>query len=696
VKLAFIVQRYGKDILGGSEALARQLAERLSRRHEVTVLTTTAKDYITWKNEYEPGEEKGRGVRIIRFPVARERNLEEFNKFSEEIYKGQTTKEQELDWLERQGPVVPELIDYLRKEQDRFDLLIFFTYLYYPTYYGLQVAPEKSVLVPTAHDEPPLRLGIYREMFQLPSSFVFNTEAEEVLVLERFPVHKKMRETIGMGMELLDLPDLHSFKKKHDIPGRYLLYAGRIDAGKGLEELFRFFDFYKEEHPGSGNLQLILIGRLGMKLPENSSIRYIGFVDEGDKLSAMAGAVAVVQPSRMESLSIVTLEALSVGTPVVVSAASRVLVDHCRRANAGLYYGDFEEFEEVLSLLLNDRNLGRSLGRNGQTYIKDNYGWNKVLGKYELVFRSSARPAKEPRGSRSRPLPTPEAESRSREPMEPLETDEMENPDEYVSTDELPLLEPEGALAEAEERAYRERDREEREGAGLDANEGDIERDSVIEGEASDREVEVEVGVEAERDPSQVSEPEREREREREDDLDREQTGAFGETDEWDGRDEPEDESEDEGGDDADGYRDAIEPAEDREEPESDERDERDERDEPDGEDEAESPEPEPQDRAPVEPAREEPVEVPEEVAHLPSFYRSASRRKPAPRPPEKRVDKPKPPPIDPADPMEGEGKNKSSEEGDKTESTGGSPREGGLPEFYRPRPKATENDAEG
>jgi len=432
VKIAFIVQRFGREILGGSETLARQLAERLSRRHDITVLTTTAKDYITWKNELPPGEDKARGIRLIRFPVEGERDLEEFNRFSEEIYKGQPTREQELEWLRRQGPVVPELVEYLKREHESFDLLVFFTYLYYPTYYGLQVAPEKSVLIPTAHDEPPLKLGIYREMFQLPSSFLFNTEAEELLVLERFPVHKKMRETVGMGMELLDQPDVHAFRGKHAIPGKYLLYAGRIDAGKGLEELFRYFQFYKEEHPGSGNLQLILIGKLGMKLPADPSIRYIGFVDEGDKLSAMAGAIAVVQPSRMESFSIVTLEAFSVGTPVIANALSRVLADHCRKANAGLYYGDFEEFEEVSTLLLNDRNLARSLGRNGQTYVKDNYGWNRLLPKYELVFRSSARPAREPRGARGR---APDA-SATGAPPEPEHED-------LVSTGDLPLLEPE-------------------------------------------------------------------------------------------------------------------------------------------------------------------------------------------------------------------------------------------------------------
>ena len=402
MKIALIVQRYGREILGGSETLARQLAERLARRHEITVLTTTAKDYITWKNEFEAGEEKLRNVRIHRFPVEGERDIEEFNRFSEEIYKEKPTREQELEWLDRQGPVTPELIEFLKKEHERFDLLLFFTYLYYPTYYGLQVAPEKSVLLPTAHDEPPLKLGIFKEMFQLPSSFLFNTEAEELLVLDRFPVHKKMRETVGVGVDLLDQPDPSIFRKRHNISARYFLYAGRIDGGKNLDELFRFFSFYKEEYPASGNLQLILIGKLGMKLPESSSIRYIGFVDEAEKLSAMAGAIAVLQPSKMESFSIVTLEAFSVGTPVVVNGASPVLVDHCRKSNAGFYYRDFEEFEEIFNLLFSDRNLARSLGKNGQRYIKENYGWQKLLAQYEHVFRASARPAREPKESRRR------------------------------------------------------------------------------------------------------------------------------------------------------------------------------------------------------------------------------------------------------------------------------------------------------
>jgi len=159
VKIAFIIQRYGAEVLGGSEHLCRLVAERLAASHEVEVLTTCARDYTTWANEYAEGMDRVRGVTVRRFANAQTRDLAAFNRFSDRIFSTEHTRADELEWLEQQGPWCPSLIEYLRRNQQQYDVFVFFTYLYAPTVLGLEIAPQRSVLVPTAHDEPAEMFG---------------------------------------------------------------------------------------------------------------------------------------------------------------------------------------------------------------------------------------------------------------------------------------------------------------------------------------------------------------------------------------------------------------------------------------------------------------------------------------------------------------------------------------------------------
>ena len=415
MKIAFVVQRYGAEILGGSEYHCRLIAERLASRHQVEVLTTCARDYITWKNEYPEGSDRIRSVTVRRFANARMRDIDAFNRYSEWIFNSPHTREDELEWLKQQGPWCPALQEYLERNQHQYDILVFFTYLYAPTVLGVRVAPHKSILVPTAHDEPAIHLEIYKEMFSAPAGIAYNTDVERRFLTTHFSTRAVEEETIGCGVDLGqhqrdrpeddkgdpdapdDTPDDERppswrphlagrgvlFKRRHRLHGAIALYGGRIDPGKGCEELIEYFSSYVQD---GGDASLVLMGVKLMPLPAEPFIHFAGRLPDQERLQALEAATVVVVPSPYESLSLLALEAFAVGTPVLANARSDVLVDHCQKSNAGLYYADRDEFVESLKLLVGDHRLRAAMGRNGRAYVRKNYRWDAIIAKYERMF----------------------------------------------------------------------------------------------------------------------------------------------------------------------------------------------------------------------------------------------------------------------------------------------------------------------
>ncbi len=384
MKIAFIIQRYGKEVMGGSELHCRQVAERLTARgHDCTVYTTTAKDYITWRNVFPPGETILNGVVIKRFPVDKERDIHSFNEYSDWIFFNDHSHEDEIEWMEKQGPCCPGLLEAIEAEEGQHDLFIFFTYLYYNTYWGLKRIKKKKALVPTAHDEPALALGIMQDVFSEPHAFIFNTISEKDMLYRRFSFKGKYQDIVGVGVEIPEVSKDSDFCVQHGISSPYILYAGRIEPGKGCAELFGYYEQYcKKNSP----ISLILMGKLLMDLPSHAQIKYLGFVSPEHKNAGLASALATIHPSHLESLCMAALESLAVRTPILVQGHTDPLKQHCLLGKSGLWYTCYEEFAVALDLLLEDSSLCAALGKNGFNYIQEHYSWEKVLEKYERVF----------------------------------------------------------------------------------------------------------------------------------------------------------------------------------------------------------------------------------------------------------------------------------------------------------------------
>jgi glycosyltransferase involved in cell wall biosynthesis len=374
-RVAVVVQRYGPALTGGAEAHARMVAERLAAHAEVEVLTSCARDHLTWANLEQPGASVDGEVRVQRFPVQRPRRMRAFNRLSGQLFgRGQDLVAEER-WLREQGPLLVGLEEALTARRDEVDAFLFFTALYAHTVHGLPLVADRALLVPTAHDEPPLAFGVYDEVFRRPRALLCNTEEELAFIRRRFPGAARGR-VVGVGVEpLVGRP--RRFRDALGVTGPYLLYLGRLEAGKGVLDLVRVHQQLARGYHDAPTLVLAGGGQLdvtGHKLVK------AGRLDEGLKWDALAGALAVVVPSRFESLSLVTLEAFSVGTPVLATTGSPVVEGQLRRSGAGVAVdlAEPEAFAAAVKVLADAR---PELARRARAYAA-RFTWSRVMDLY--------------------------------------------------------------------------------------------------------------------------------------------------------------------------------------------------------------------------------------------------------------------------------------------------------------------------
>jgi glycosyltransferase involved in cell wall biosynthesis len=380
-RLAFVVQRYGPEIDGGAEYECRRVAEALAPYHDIEVLTSCARNYLTWRNVYRPGVEAVNGVRVRRFLVDRPRHVRAFGRYADWLYATPHTFFDEAEWVRRQGPLVPALVEWIRTHADDHDGFVFFTYLYLPTTLGLPLVAHKAVLVPTAHDERPIYLDLFRSLFRLPRALIFQVEEERAFVERRFHTAHLPSAVIGGGIDPVTDADGARFRRQHGLDGPYLLYVGRVDVEKGCRALVDAFLAWRER--AAEPVTLVLMGTIALKLPRHPAIRALGYRPEAEKHDAIAGATALVMPSPHESFSFVILEAWSQGTPVLATARSPVLEGHVERSGGGLLFDRAPgDLGAAIATLVADEALRKALGERGRAYVEARYRWPHITRQY--------------------------------------------------------------------------------------------------------------------------------------------------------------------------------------------------------------------------------------------------------------------------------------------------------------------------
>jgi glycosyltransferase involved in cell wall biosynthesis len=390
MRILIVVQRYGLEIAGGGERACRQYAEHLTARgHHVEVATSTARSYVDWANVYEAGEEQIRGVTVHRLPVAVERDDRMFGPLNARVSSPEWPRSLHLQraWSRMQGPYLAGLSAFVADRAADLDVVVGFTYLYWPTWAALSAAHGRvpTVLHPTAHDEPALTLSFFDSMFHRVSGFSFLTVEEEELVRRRFGV-RQPGIVAGIGLEPAPASvDPEGFRAAHGLgDDPYLLYLGRVDPSKGATELVAYVRAFRARHDAP--IRLVVVGDRVHELDDEQGIVSTGFVDEQTKADAIAGCLALAQPSYFESFSIVLTEAWAAGRPALVQRGCEVLAGQARRSGGAIPYDGYSEFEVALEHLLGDDALVERLGRAGQAYVRAEYDWASIIDRYEAFL----------------------------------------------------------------------------------------------------------------------------------------------------------------------------------------------------------------------------------------------------------------------------------------------------------------------
>lgn len=384
--ITFVAPRYGADVVGGAELGARALATRLSADGmDVSVLTSRARSFDTWADDYPEGTTIEEGVSVSRFSVDYPRSPN-FAASCDRLLRHpeQASMQDAWQWIDEQGPTSNDLLEAVA-EVDR-GVLSFTPYMYHPAVRGVTVARVPTVLHAAAHPEPPLRLPVFDDLFNSVSGIAHYSRLEQRLVLERFP-STVLTPQVVMGLPV-EAPDFEIDPvEARDAFGLgdepFVVFLGRVLRSKGTHELVDFFNATRERR---GNGKLVIVGPVVDEIPKSKGVVCVGPVSEQHKFGLVAAADALINPSPLESFSLVVLEAWLAGTPVLVNGWCGPTRDHCEQSGGGLWYSNFVEFEVSLNRLLDDVDLRDRLAQAGHAYVTESFSWPAVRRRYQRLL----------------------------------------------------------------------------------------------------------------------------------------------------------------------------------------------------------------------------------------------------------------------------------------------------------------------
>ena len=379
MRVDFVVPRYGP--VGGAENAVGALARRVARQAGWTVSlhTTCANSSNSWANEETPGTTVDDSLTVHRYLVDSGRN-DAWSPLERRIQLGPssvdlTTQDQ---FFFHQGPVSEGLENAV--QESTADLVLFAPYLFWPT---IAIAPQladRGVIIPAAHDEPFLRLSRVGETLENSRGLIYGSLSEQRLLQRTHSVAHLPSVVLGWGIEepVEDDPSVTSKLGLSDRP--YAICVGRIEHAKGTLALIDFWRAQKSR--SKSDHRLVLLGEPSVTIDSDDDVLVVQGADDAIKWSLLRGADFLINPSALESFSLVLFEAWAAGVPVLVNGHCETTRTHVARGMGGLWYQSYPEFETAVHRLASDKSLRVQLAKNGYNFGKTFYSWDKIVQRF--------------------------------------------------------------------------------------------------------------------------------------------------------------------------------------------------------------------------------------------------------------------------------------------------------------------------
>ena len=379
MKIDFVTPRYGP--VGGAENAVSALAKRVAEipGWEVRLHATCATSSSSWVNQESPGESHFGSLTVNRYRVDSGRT-DAWSALDHRIQSGTSSVDAvtQDDFFFHQGPVSRDLANAVQDSEA--DLLFFAPYLFWPTMAVAPLVADRAVIIPAAHDESFLKLSRVGELLEQSRGLVYGSRAEQRLLQQTHPVGHLPSTVLGWGIESPSDGDPEILVELGLANRPYVICVGRIEHAKGTLGLV---DFWRTLRSRSGtDHRLVLVGSPSIEIESDEDVIIAREVDDEAKWTLLRSADFLINPSALESFSLVLFEAWAAGIPVLVNAYCETTRSHVNEAQGGLWYHNYPEFELAVQRLIDDEATRDQLAANGQVFAERAYGWDRIVRRF--------------------------------------------------------------------------------------------------------------------------------------------------------------------------------------------------------------------------------------------------------------------------------------------------------------------------